>query len=167
MTFSCTPWQTTVSKALGDTPTFVHGRNVSLQWPPFGGFSIWWGPYFTQSDWPPLAAEQIYLSLTHLVPEILGPKIGLIFHHNVLFNRFKAFYINFALIFYAIDLFFIDFKSFWPLIFNLRSNWVNVFHMLKLGTENLMKYSWGGGNMVFQVYGSCIHFQCPGTVSVF
>ncbi len=41
-----------------------------------------------QSDWPPLSAEKIGLSLSHLVPEILGPKFGLIFHQNVLFNRF-------------------------------------------------------------------------------
>ncbi len=40
-----------------------------------------------QSDWPPLSAEKIGLSLSHLVPEILGHKFGLIFHQNVLFNR--------------------------------------------------------------------------------
>ncbi len=34
----------------------------------------------------PLSAEKIGLSLSHLVPEILGPKVGLIFHQNVLFN---------------------------------------------------------------------------------
>ncbi len=28
------------------------------------------------------------LSLLHLVPEILGPKVGLMFHKNVLFKRF-------------------------------------------------------------------------------
>ncbi len=53
----------------------------------------------TQSDGPPLSAEQNGLSLSHLVPEILGPKVGLIFHQNVLFNRFKAFCINFPLMF--------------------------------------------------------------------
>ncbi len=42
----------------------------------------------SQSDWPPLSVEKIGLSLSHLVPEILGPKFGLIFHQNVLFNRF-------------------------------------------------------------------------------
>ncbi len=49
--------------------------------------------------------------------EILGPKFGLMFHQNVLFNRFKTFGINFSLIFDPIDPFFIDFKSFWLLIF--------------------------------------------------
>ncbi len=34
----------------------------------------------TQSDWPPLYAEKIGLSLSHLVPEIQEPKVGLIFH---------------------------------------------------------------------------------------
>ncbi len=42
----------------------------------------------TQSDWPPFSAEKIGLSLSHLVPEILGAKVGVIFHPNVLFNRF-------------------------------------------------------------------------------
>ncbi len=32
--------------------------------------------------------SKIGLSVSHLVPEILGPKFGLIFHKNVLFNRF-------------------------------------------------------------------------------
>ncbi len=41
-----------------------------------------------QSDGPPLSAEKIGFSLSHLVLEILGPKVGLIFHQNVLFNRF-------------------------------------------------------------------------------
>ncbi len=35
-----------------------------------------------------LSAEKISLSLSDLVPELLGPKVGLIFHQNVLFNRF-------------------------------------------------------------------------------
>ncbi len=42
----------------------------------------------TQSDGPTLSAEKICLSISHLVPEILGPKVGLIFHLNVFFNRF-------------------------------------------------------------------------------
>ncbi len=36
----------------------------------------------------PISAKRIGLSLSHLVPEILGPKVGLIFHQNVLFHRF-------------------------------------------------------------------------------
>ncbi len=39
----------------------------------------------TQSDLPPLSSEKIGL---HLFPEILGLKVGLIFHQNVLFDRF-------------------------------------------------------------------------------
>ncbi len=53
-----------------------------------------------QSDWAHIlylntirltlsfSRKTIGLSLSHLVPEILGPKVGLIFHQNVLFNRF-------------------------------------------------------------------------------
>ncbi len=58
----------------------------------------------TPSNWPPLSAEKISLSLSHLVPEILGPKVGLIVHQNVLFNGFSTFCINFLL----------DFQSNWP-----------------------------------------------------
>ncbi len=32
------------------------------------------------------SAEKITLSLSHLVPEIRGPTVGLFFHPNVLFN---------------------------------------------------------------------------------
>ncbi len=44
--------------------------------------------YTSSSDWPLLSTETISLSLSHLVPEILGPKVGVIFHQNVLFNSF-------------------------------------------------------------------------------
>ncbi len=58
--------------------------------PPFWGFSIWLGPLFIpqQSDCPPLSAKKIGLSLSHLIQEILGPKVGLIFHQNILVDRF-------------------------------------------------------------------------------
>ncbi len=58
------------------------------------------GPHFLnfQSDWVPILylnpfqltslQKKIGLSLSHLVLEILGPKFVLIFHQNVLFNRF-------------------------------------------------------------------------------
>ncbi len=36
----------------------------------------------------PLSVEKIGLSPSYLVPEILGPKVGLIYHQNVLFNIF-------------------------------------------------------------------------------
>ncbi len=65
--------------------------------PPFLGFSIQLGPYF--------------------IPQHNLQKKSVRLYH-ILFNRFKAFCINFSLIFDQIDpLFFIDFKSFRPLIF--------------------------------------------------
>ncbi len=48
--------------------------------------------------------KKIGLSLSHLVLEILGPKLGKFFQQNVLFNRFHAFCINFLL----------DFQPNWP-----------------------------------------------------
>ncbi len=58
--------------------------------PQFGDF---------QSDWflilyhntirlTPSFCEKNGLSLSNLVPEIIGPKVGLSFHQNILFNRF-------------------------------------------------------------------------------
>ncbi len=48
--------------------------------------SLFYAP--SRSDLLHLSAEKIGLSLSHLVPEIHGPKVGLIFHQNVLFNSF-------------------------------------------------------------------------------
>ncbi len=45
----------------------------------------------------PSFCRNISFSLSHLVPEILGPKIGHIFHKNVLFNNLEAFCFNFLL----------------------------------------------------------------------
>ncbi len=73
------------------TSIIGHGREVTWWWPPFWAFSIQLGPYFIPHHNPidPLFLEKkIGWSLSHLVPEILGPKVGLIFHQNVLFDRF-------------------------------------------------------------------------------
>ncbi len=78
----------------GDTPIFGHGREVPQWWPQFLGFSIRLGPYFISQHNlidPLFLQKKIGLSLSHLVPEILGPKVGLIFHQNVFFTRFKHF----------------------------------------------------------------------------
>ncbi len=49
------------------------------------------GPYcMLQLDLidPLFLQKKIRLSLSHLVIEILGPRLGLIFHQNALFNSF-------------------------------------------------------------------------------
>ncbi len=43
--------------------------------------------YLNPTD-PPFLQKKINLSQSHLIPDILGPKIDLIFQPNVLFNRF-------------------------------------------------------------------------------
>ncbi len=58
----------------------------------------------SQSDWHPLSAEKSSLSLLHLVPEILGPKVVLISTKMFCLTVFKHFDINFLL----------DFRSSWP-----------------------------------------------------
>ncbi len=99
--------------------------------PHFEDFQSNWVPilYPNTIQLTPSFCRKIGLSLSHLVPEILGPKFGLIFHQNVSVNRFEAFCINFLL----------DFQSNWPFSLildlfdpsfsqNLRSDWVqNVF----------------------------------------
>ncbi len=123
-----------------------HGREVQQWWPPFLRFSIRLGPYcMPHHDLidPFSCRKKIGLSVSHLVPEILGPKVGLIVHQNVLFNRFKAFCINFLL----------DFQSNWlpfsvildlfgsSYLQNLRSDCVNFFYrVLKAGYQTFMKY---------------------------
>ncbi len=74
----------------------------------------------------------------------MSPKVGLIFHQNVLFNRFKAFCINFPLVFDPID----------PLFHKtLDPIGSNFFCVLNPDTDNLMKYpphppSQGTGQLV-------------------
>ncbi len=50
--------------------------------PLFCNFRSDWVPmlWLNQIRWPPLSAEKLSLSISHLVPEILGHKGGLIFH---------------------------------------------------------------------------------------
>ncbi len=99
--------------------------------PIFGIFNLIGSLFYTstQSNWLPLSAEKISLSLSHLVPEILGRKFGKMFYQNVLFNRFYAFCINFHLDFLSnwspfsliLDLFDPSFSQ------NLRSDCVQLF----------------------------------------
>ncbi len=70
------PYLGMVGRFRGDDPRFFSNLIESLFYTS------------TQSDRPPLSAEKIGLSLSYLVPEILGPKVGLIFHQNVFLNRF-------------------------------------------------------------------------------
>ncbi len=55
----------------------------------FWGFAIRLGPYFTPHHDPidPLFLQKKSVCLSYLVPEILGSKVGLMFHKKVLFNR--------------------------------------------------------------------------------
>ncbi len=66
-----------VERFLGDEPRFWDFQ------------SEWVYILYLNTIWltPPLSAEKIGLS--HLVPEILGPKVGVIFQQNVLFKRFS------------------------------------------------------------------------------
>ncbi len=71
------------------TPILGHGKGGSTVMTP--GFEICdpTGSLFyvsTRSDCPLFLHKKICLSLSHLVPEILGPKVALPFHQNVLFN---------------------------------------------------------------------------------
>ncbi len=55
---------------------------------PVDDLHFWdWVPilYLNKIQLTPSFNRKIGLSLSHLVPEILGPKFGLIFHQNVIF----------------------------------------------------------------------------------
>ncbi len=58
--------------------------------PILGVFNLIGSLYYTltHSDGPVLYADKIGVSLSHLVPEILGPKVGLIFQQNSDFKHF-------------------------------------------------------------------------------
>ncbi len=68
----------------GGTPILGHGKGGSV------GFSIRLVPilYLNTIRLTPLSAEKIGLSLSHLVLNILGPKVGLICHQHVFLKRF-------------------------------------------------------------------------------
>ncbi len=75
---------------LGGSAVMIRG---SIARHPFWGFSIRLGPYFVHLHNPidpSICRKKIGLSLSHLVPEILGPKVALIFHQNNLFNNFYS-----------------------------------------------------------------------------
>ncbi len=70
----------TVYRAWG-TPILGHGKEVPRWWPLFLRLLIWLGLYFIPHHDlidRPLCAEKNGLSLSHLVPEILLPNVGLI-----------------------------------------------------------------------------------------
>ncbi len=87
----------------GWTTILEHGREVLLYCLPFLTFSDPIGSVFYAQldliDPPPVTAEKIGLSLSHLVPEIIWPKVGLNFHKNLSFDHFEAFVPIFSLIF--------------------------------------------------------------------
>ncbi len=87
----------------GGTPIFEHGGELLLYCDIFRSY---WVPFLcpTRSSWPPLRAEQIGLSLSHLVPEKIWPKVCLfcftkIYHLTLL----KQFIPIFSLIFNLVD----------------------------------------------------------------
>ncbi len=125
------------------TPILGHGREVLQRWPPFFRFTIWLGPYFMPHHHliDPLFLQKTNC-LSHLLPEICGPKVDLIFHQNVLFISFEAFCMKFHLDFHPIDphlslvldIFDPSFSQ------NIRSDW---YHFLLYGephNQHFVKY---------------------------
>ncbi len=92
----------------------------------------------SRSDCPFLSAVKLGLSLSHLVPEIVRVKIGVIFYQNV-FKHFVSvfspcFQSNWSIFSLILDLFDLSF------LHNLRSDWVLFFRVLNRATDNLVKY---------------------------
>ncbi len=103
----------------------VEGRGHSNTWkwlgtsallpPIFDIFQSHWVPFVctTRYYWPSLSAEKNCLSLSHLVPELIWPKVGVFyFYPNLSFDTFNAICTNFLL----------DFRSCWP-PFSLLNIW--------------------------------------------
>ncbi len=92
------------------SPTFYYDTwtwwgTSALLTPVFDIFRSHWVPFLspTRSYCPPLSAEKIGLSLSHLVREIIWSKVGQKFHKNLSFDHFEAFVPIFSLIFDLID----------------------------------------------------------------
>ncbi len=90
----------------GGTPILEHGWELPVYWPPFLTFFDPIGSFFyIQLDLidPIFLQKKIGLSLSHLVPEVIWPKVGLHFHKNLSFDHFEAFVPIFSLIFDLIN----------------------------------------------------------------
>ncbi len=85
-------------------PILGHTKDVLWWWPSFLRFFIQLGALFMLSMilLTLIYASRIDLSLSHLVPEIFGSKIGLMFHQNVLLNSFKHYVPIFTMILYPV-----------------------------------------------------------------
>ncbi len=105
---------------------------------------------------PSFCRNKIGLSLSHLVPEILGPKVSLIFHLNVFFLQIFSILCQFTL----------NFRSNWPpfsLILNLfdpsfsqnlRSDWVQIFFTCWTRVPNIW---WSTPSPRYKAYCSSHH----------
>ncbi len=92
----------------GPSYTWRWGGTSALLTPVFWHFPIPLAPFFMPNSilLTPLSAEKICLPLSHSVPEIIWPKVGLNFHKNLSFDHFEAFVPIFSLTFDLIDPFF-------------------------------------------------------------
>ncbi len=111
--------------------TWIWGVTSALLTPVFDICRSHWVPFYAELNLidPLFLLKKIGFSLSHLFPEIIWPKVGLIFNKNLSFDHFEAFCVNFLL----------DFRSCWPpflqfldlfdpsFLQNLRSCWVHFF----------------------------------------
>ncbi len=111
--YACQNWAQIYVNPREGTPIPGQSREVLQWWPPILCLiSIWLTPSFCR--------KKNGLSLSHLVPEILGPTVSLIFHqNNVLFISFYAFCSN--------------------LLLDFRSNWTPFSLILDLLTPRFYK----------------------------
>ncbi len=98
--------------------------NFGKSVPAFLTFSNLIGSQLNRVD-PLYLYKKISLSLSHLVPEIIWPKVGFIFHQNQSFNHLEAFCTNFLL----------DFQS----------SWISFYCSYIFGTSFFqhLRYDWG------------------------
>ncbi len=118
----------------GGTPILKSGRELLRDWPPFFlAFLIPLGLFLcpTRSYWPPsFYRKKIGLFLPHLIPEIIWPKIGLLFLPKSVIWPFLCILYQVFPWFLIVDLlffFFIVLRSFLPSFFQnlIRSDWVH------------------------------------------
>ncbi len=109
-------------------------RDLPHQWRPvLNIFQSCWVPFMAQlNPTDTLFLIKISLSVSHLVPKIIGHKVSLIFHQILSFCNFESFCTKLLLDFRSCWLPFFSFldlfnPSYWQ---NLTSDWVNFFSSL-------------------------------------
>ncbi len=112
-------WNSYIFPPGGHSNTWRWWGTSVLLTPVFDIFRSHWVPFLcpTQSYWPPISAQKIGLSLSHLVPEIFDLKLVYFSQKSAIWHFWSNLYQFSPWFLILLTPFFIVIRSFWPLIF--------------------------------------------------